>query len=250
MNELFFIVKLFLTLICWVVLIILGHCLDKELFTTKYLQRILRIIINLAGFNRIHISEKSQQRYNKVLNSGLKCLAIYNHRSYYDGIIMGSLFPKCKMLMNNCVSRHVPYFEDGLEKIGYIVFEPDKLNNNITQKILDVVSNRKKGDGVLMMAPDGMNKLSTNECIAPYRSGAFVGLFPILPIVIKYKNYRISPEQTHYFNGAEAFVHKLLDDKCEVYIEVMKLVKPKSNVSFEQYKQTVHGLMCQQYMNI
>ena len=250
MNELLFVVKLLLSVICWVVLIILGHFLDKEIFCDKYLQKILNIIINLAGFNRIHISEKSKQRYYKVLNSGLKCLAIYNHRSYYDGIIMCSLFPKCKMLMNNCVSRHVPYFEDGLEKIGYIIFEPDKLNNNITQKILDVVKNRKKGDGVLMIAPDGMNKLSANECIAPYRSGAFVGLFPILPIVIKYKNYRISPEQTNYFNGAEAFVHKLLDDKCEVYIEVMKLVKPKCDVSFDKYKESVHRLMSQQYMNM
>ena len=51
MNELLFVVKLLLSVICWVVLIILGHFLDKEIFITKYLQKILNIIINLAGFN-------------------------------------------------------------------------------------------------------------------------------------------------------------------------------------------------------
>jgi len=223
--------------------IILGTFLNIDVFL-KYSQNIKKKFLYMIGFKKIHISEKGLNLYNLLLKSNKKCILIYNHRSIFDGIIICSVFKKIKAFMNSNISSMFPNLSNILKKSGYIVI--DKNIKNKTKLITKYVNNRKENEGILSIAPDGLNKIENNNVIAPFKTGAFVDKFCILPVVIKYKNYIINPENINDNLVLDLF-QKPLDINCEVILDVMKLIQPKKDSSIEEYKNMVHKRMSQRY---
>ena len=146
--------------------------------------------------------------------------------------------------MNSNISSMFPNLSNILKKSGYIVI--DKNIKNKTKLITKYVNNRKENEGILSIAPDGLNKIENNNVIAPFKTGAFVDKFCILPVVIKYKNYIINPENINDNLVLDLF-QKPLDINCEVIVDVMKLIQPKKDSSIDEYKNMVHKRMSQRY---
>jgi 1-acyl-sn-glycerol-3-phosphate acyltransferase len=238
-----YILRVLIIISIFIIYIILGTLLNIDIFL-KYSQNIKKKFIYMFGFKKIHISEKGLNRYNKLLKSNKKCILVYNHRSIFDGIIICSVFKKIKAFMNSKITNMFPYLSNVLKKSGYLL-----TNDNMTNKtklITNFVNQRKENEGILSIAPDGLKKIGPTEAIAPFKSGAFVDKFCILPVVIKYKNYTINPENkddNHILN----LFQKPLDLNCEVILDVMKLIKPPKEISIDEYKRLVHKQMSNRY---
>jgi hypothetical protein len=146
--------------------------------------------------------------------------------------------------MDSKIAEIFPYLSNVLKKSGYIVI--DKNMSNKTKLITDFVNNRKQNEGLLSIAPDGFQKIEFNNAIAPFKTGAFVDKFCILPVVIKYKYYKVNPENVNC-NLVLNLFEKPLDLKCEVILDVMNPIQPKKNISIEEYKNFVHKQMSKRY---
>lgn len=239
-----YILRIICLIILLIIYILLGTLLNIDIFL-KYSQYIKKFFLNIFGFHKIRISEEGLNRYNKVLKSNKKCILIYNHRSIFDGIIICATFNKIKAFMDNTITNNFPYLSKVLEKSGYLLINTKQKNN--TKIITSFVNNRKANQGILSIAPDGFTRIPLNEVIAPFKTGAFVNKFSILPVVIKYKNYTINPENINDNNFVIDFLKKPLDLNCEVILDVMKLIKPKKDTSIMEYKNIVHKKMSKRY---
>eukprot|EP00960_Hanusia_phi_P077162 768657-Hanusia_phi.AAC.14 len=94
-----------------------------------------------------------------------------------------------------------------------------------------------------------MDEVPYSQNMGEFKTGAFVGKFEILPIVIKYKNYDVDP-YCHYSKGENlpyVLFKKLLGTRCDVHIQVLPLQKPSKNMSIEGYRDKIRNLMSKEY---
>ena len=117
-----------------------------------------------------------------------------------------------------------------------------------TKMITEYVNNRKKGEEILIVYADGMEKIPKGNVIAPFKTGAFVPRCKVIPVVIKYKNYTISPYYKWYDgdNIIWAQFRMFLDNSCDVEVDVLDPVNP-DNMSIEEHRDKVHKLMEDRY---
>ena len=96
-----------------------------------------------------------------------------------------------------------------------------------------------------------MKPVPKGKNIAPFKTGAFVGKFDILPVVIKYKNYKIDPKYRWYDdeNHVLSVWKMLLDGHCDIHVKVLEPVSC-GNLSVEQYKDKVYNIMDKAYIDI
>ena len=125
-------------------------------------------------------------------------------------------------------------------------------NGKTTEKIIEYTKNRKVGERVLAVAPDGGNcSIDPDNKVAELKTGAFVGKFPILPIVIKY-------DKDNYLNFKHELGETLMDCILKgflylnhnVKIKVLDMVYPSDDESIIEYKDRVHALISDEYKNI
>ena len=83
--------------------------------------------------------------------------------------------------MLNIIKKYYP---------NYIII---KKNESSVEKIKEKINNRKINDDLICIFADAMKEIPIGKNIAPFKTGAFVNNFDILPIVIKYKNFDIEP---------------------------------------------------------
>ena len=110
-------------------------------------------------------------------------LALFTHTSYLDAIIL--LKELKEPLSFVCLKEALIMKTYNLAKKWNCLILEGKNNTN---KITDNVLNRKYNDSLLFLAPsgaEGMDQKKENE-LCKFKTGAFVSLSPILPILISY----------------------------------------------------------------
>lgn len=228
------------------VVFLIGYFLLPRRWRSKYIKHMSRLLVSVLGFTKVNIDAKDLKRYSELLRSDHKFLIVANHRSIFDHFIFLSLLENISFLAN-IGGLIIPGLRTVVEALNGIIVMRSK--DNTTQKIIDNVRDREPNGNVLIVYPDGMADVPIGKCIAPFKSGAFVGRFDILPIVIKYKNYDIDP--FYYYSKGEtmvyAFFRKLLGTRCDVDIRIMPLQRCAEKMSIEDYKNKIYRLMSKEY---
>ena len=159
-----------------------------------------------------------------------------------------ALFDNITFLLNSNLPSYYPFFDKVYKAMNMIYTS----NGKTTEKIIEYTKNRKVGERVLAVAPDGGNcSIDPDNKVAELKTGAFVGKFPILPIVIKY-------DKDNYLNFKHELGETLMDCILKgflylnhnVKIKVLDMVYPSDDESIIEYKDRVHALISDEYKNI
>lgn len=202
------------------------------------------VVSKILSLNYIYDSDNIKMIDNYI-DSDEKLLITVNHRSIYDVLIFLSMFRRL-----SCV-----IFSDGPSKIPFFIKVTEKLKclcvgkKNTVTKITEFVKNRKKGDNILVIAPDQcIYPDDVTECnIGKFRTGAFVPMVPIVPIIIKYEDTRLDYMWENKESIYHAFFKVFLSNNYNIKIKVLDKVLPDENSTIEQYRDKVHKIMSYEY---
>lgn len=203
-------------------------------------------LLTVSNFKKVRI--KGFDRFQTLMKSPHKFLIVSNHISLYDGFVLLATLGDLGFLAHLNGMTMLPGMKKICKKLGSVFLDKKKGNS---QTIIDHVNNRKAGDNVLVVFPDAMEKIPKTRSIAPFKSGAFVGKFDVLPVVIKYKGGDIDP--TFKWYDGEGFITSVmkmfLDGNCEILVEVMELegFSEDKDRSIEGYRDRIYDLMVHKY---
>lgn len=205
------------------------------------------LFLKVANIKKLTIN--NEKKVEELYNSDKKFIIVLNHKCLLDMWITVSVNPNVCILTSKAGAKLFPGMYELNKKIGSIIFDSTVKNRRVTDLIYDKINNRKAKDNMLIAYPDAMEPIPLGKNIANFKTGAFRHKFDILPVVIKYKNWKINP--THYWYKGEhpviSFSKILLDGNCEVVADVMDLVSCKENMSVEEYRDYVYDLMDKRY---
>lgn len=120
------------------------------------------------------------------------------------------------------------------KRIGHIMVNK---NSKASDKIKDFVNERKSGDRMLMIAPSaGYSNNDNQNKLEEFRTGAFLPLTPVLPVIIKYSPYINWKNGQSFLN----FLYEILSAEKKLYsFKVLDEVQPKENETPEEFKERV-----------
>ncbi len=120
------------------------------------------------------------------------------------------------------------------KRIGHIMVNK---NSKASDKIKDFVNERKSGERMLMIAPSaGYSNNDNQNKLEEFRTGAFLPLTPVLPVVIKYSPYINWKNGQSFLN----FLYEILSAEKKLYsFKVLDEVQPKENETPEEFKERV-----------
>ncbi len=221
------IIKIIYSLICTFLLILFDY--NKNILGN--------FLENLNVYGTVENLEKYQDFKNKHTNG----IGLFNHTSYFDGIILMkelneplSFVCTKSMLIKMCKKL--------VEKWECLVLEPDK---STTKQITNKVLNRNKTESLLFIAPggvDGMYETDKNK-LAAFRTGAFVSLSPVLPVLIKYDPY------THIddVHIVECLIKEINRPKINYKVKICDPIYPRKNDTIETFRDYVHDQMTEEF---
>jgi hypothetical protein len=226
--------------ICYLLLVIISDInLNKHMF--KNWQKLL---MNVLSVNII-CDNDNINLLNKYIYSDTKFISIYNHTNLIDPFLMFSLFENISVLLNPDIVTYIPFFDIIYKKFNFIYTK----NGETTNKIIKYSKNRKAGENVLCIAP-GEGKPSENpdeNNITTFKSGAFIAMLPILPIIIKFEDSFVD----YNFDKGEFLIQAILKiflkQKHNVKVKVLDLVYPDKDESIDSYKNKVRDIMAKEY---
>ena len=193
-----------------------------------------KLLENLNVYGSIENLDKYYE-FKRKHNNGI---ALFNHTSYLDGLI---LLKECKEPLSFVCAKNliIDLCKNIVQKWDCIVVEK---KNNTTEKITNKVLNREKNDPVLFIAPsggDGMTQKNKDELIG-FRTGAFVSLSPVLPILISY-----SPHT--YIEHNEEMIESIIDllniKKLYYKVKILDPIYPRYNDTIETFRDYVYDEM-------
>ena len=236
--------RLVIFTIIYILFIVIGIIIPSQYYRLVWCGLCNYVGMSLTGFR---MNVVNHQRVYDAINSNDNILIVANHRTLFDPYII-----------SGCLNGHISHVFDRkiLDKIPFFTFALQYLTNSIpvekkntTELIKKFVEKRKKGDPLMCIFADAMGKIEKNKHIAPFKTGAFIHKFKILPIIVKYKNYIIDP--THLWYKDEHFIWGVfktwLNDTIDVTLHVMEPITPKSDWTIDYYKNYVHYCMNKQY---
>ena len=206
------------------------------------------ILLKLFLFNSINHNPSSLLQYKSYLESNKPLIIVSNHRTLFDGVVLMSIFGNLSFLINDKGMSLFPGITIISDKLQFIKMKLNEKTNSV-KKIIDYSKNRKSNQPILTIFPDALDEIPPGLNIAPFKTGAFVGKFDILPVVIKYKNYDISP---YYWGikgirGMDSVYEKLLENKCDINVEILPVIEPDDSLSISDYKDQVYNIMNKHY---
>ena len=107
-------------------------------------------------------------------------IAVFNHASYIDGFIVGSIIYKFRTIAASW-AFNAPLYGPWLKASHSIPLYRDKPNRNIAAQIHDDAS-----DYTMTLTPEGT--MTNGKGIIKFRTGAFIGKTAVQPIVFQYQN--------------------------------------------------------------
>ena len=213
--------------------------MNKLIF--KNLQKLL---MNVLSLNVIY-DQDNINLLNKYIYSDTKFIAIYNHTNLIEPFLLFSLFENLSVVLNQFGVSYMPFFDIIYKRFNFIYTK----NGETTKKIINYSKNRKCGENVLAIAP-GEGKPSENpdeNNITTFKSGAFVGMLPILPIIIKFDDKFVD----YNFDKGEYLIQAVLKiflkQKHNVKVKVIDLVYPNKDESIDSFKNRVRDIMTKEY---
>lgn len=190
----------------------------------------------LTTFN-IYGNIEGLEKYYHFKKNNTQGLAIFNHVSVLDGILLLNEI-KEPMAFLAAENIFVSLCKNVINKWKCIII---KKNENTTQKINYKINNRKKNDPILFIAPsgsEGMNQLDELK-LSDFKTGAFVSLKPILPIIIKY-----SPHYKDLDDRKETMLNIITNTNYLNYkIKILDPIYPQKNDTIESFRDIVYEKM-------
>jgi 1-acyl-sn-glycerol-3-phosphate acyltransferase len=210
-----------------------------------WLRYLGRNFLYVSNFRRIVVN--GFERFEELKDSNRKFLIVSNHTSLYDGFVFIAAFGDIGFVALRDGMMLLCGMYDINKRLNSVFVDKGKT----TEQVIKHVNNRKKGDNPLVIFPDAMQPVPKGKNIAPFRTGAFVGKFDVLPVVIKYKNYKIDPTYRWYEGETSVMsMYKMfLDGSCDVCVEVLEPVSCGS-LSIEEYKDKVYNIMDKAYSKL
>ena len=206
------------------------------LFTFLILQKFNLVEKFLNNFN-IYGNIENLEKYYHFKKNNTQGLAVFNHVSILDGLLLLTQFkePLSFLVSQNILVSLCKSFIQNSD--GIIINK----NENTTQKIIKVSNNRKQNDPVLFIAPSGVTGMDQKEKykISEFKSGAFVSLKPILPVIIKYSPYYKDP------NTLKNTIINIITNtnNLNYKIKVLDPIYPDKNDTIESFKKKVYKIM-------
>ena len=206
------------------------------------------ILLKLFLFKSIRFNPSSLLQYYSYLKSNKPLIIVSNHRALFDSIVLMSIFGNISFVINDKGMSLFPGVNIISDKLHFIKMKLNKKTNS-TQQIIDYSINRQINQPILTIFPDSLDEIPQGLNIAPFKTGAFVGKIDILPVVIKYKNYDVSP---YYWGingvrGMDSMYEKLLDYNCDINIDILPVIHPDDSLSIIEYKDLVYNIMNKHY---
>tara|TARA_B100001564_G_scaffold255099_1_gene217050 strand:- start:1253 stop:2260 length:1008 start_codon:yes stop_codon:yes gene_type:complete len=157
------------------------------IFTSFLIFRKFNIIEKFLTTFNIYGNIEDLHKYYNFKKNNTQGLAVFNHVSILDGLLLLNQFkePISFLVSENILVSLCKKF---IENSNGIIINK---NENTTQKITNISINRQKNDPILFIAPSGTDGMDQKEelKLSEFRTGAFVSLKPILPVIIKYSPY-------------------------------------------------------------
>tara|TARA_B000000475_G_scaffold272122_1_gene272037 strand:- start:28353 stop:29141 length:789 start_codon:yes stop_codon:yes gene_type:complete len=242
MMDYMFIFFLVLAILIYLIYILFIIITPKQYISiiNRFFSKIFIRTLRFKSLNIINI-----ENYNKIKKKDY--LIVCNHISLFDGIVLTAIFGNvCFLADINGLS--IPGSKFINDKLGSIII--NKKNKGNSDKIKEYVINNDN-DNILVIFPDGMDPIEPNKNIANFKSGAFKDGLDILPIIIKYKNYKINP--TFYWYKGENPIHSfskmILDGNCNIDVKILNLEKKIKDETIDDYKKRIYNLMSNEYNN-
>jgi 1-acyl-sn-glycerol-3-phosphate acyltransferase len=236
-------INFILFLIVYITLIIFIFIFPKKIIK-KYIYIFTYLTIYLMGYSSIKINNLNI--FNKYLNNDENIIIVCNHKSLFDSFILYALTKgNISFLFNENIPNIVPFCKYLLEqKCNCLVTKKKNTVNDIKY----YVKKRKKGDEILCIFSDACGKIENNKNIAEFKSGAFVNKFKIIPIIIKYKNYKIDPTHKWYNNELFISILKLFyGESGDIIIDINEIIECKKEWNINDYKNYVYNFMNNKY---
>lgn len=183
-------------------------------------------------------------KYYKFKKNQSNGLALFTHTSYLDAIIL--LKELKEPLSFVCLKEALIMKTYNLAKKWNCLILEGKNNTN---KITDNVLNRKYNDSLLFLAPsgaEGMDQKKENE-LCKFKTGAFVSLSPILPILISYSPHIYFDSSINKFK----YLLSLLNRETLYYkITILDPIYPLKNDTINSFRDRVYEIMNKKKKNI
>lgn len=205
---------------------------------------ITKLILHILGFFHIQYDKKKLQNF---FNHKHKFILLFNHISFMDGWILWSIFGnKIGLLVHRKPLKYIPYCEYICENIMKCILIDDS-SKKTSDKIIKAVENN---DHIVAIAPDAMQPPIYPNNIGDFKTGAFVGKYPVKPVLIKFKNTQVIPDYKYEIKETiiHAFLKMFLNWNATIEIKILDMIYPKDEWTVEQYKNFVKDKMESEYL--
>lgn len=261
MDKLKKLIKLFLIytsvplrIVFVIIIMIIGIAIVKktkqECNIITIMSSAFKIMLYIMSYN-INISDGDYKKYMNYLYSDRKIICVFNHSTLIDGHLLFTTFPRMGItLLKQKVYDYLNYDDEFNKKIGGIFVDIEK-RTCVTNKIKDIVSNRKNGDPILSIAPSACRPPDEKNNISKFiKTGAFVNKFDILPILIKYEDDSLYYNCDNKESISHAYLKLFLVNNYNINIKVCDIININDNEDIDQYRNRVYNIMNEQYKDM
>ena len=217
------ITKIIYSIICLILTILFDY---NKTIIESFLEN-----LNISGYC------ENLDKYYDFKKKHSNGLATFNHTSHVDGVILLNELKEPISVV--CAKNIIIQLSKKLvEKWKCLVVEPNK---STTEQITEKVLSRKNSEPLLFIAPsgaEGMIEQNENK-IGTFKTGAFVSLSPVLPVIIKYNPY-IFTEDVHI---VESMINIINKPKISYCVKILDPIYPNENDNIETFKNRVYKIM-------
>lgn len=200
-----------------------------------------KLLLYILGFFNVEYDiDKINLKYDH------KFILVFNHISFIDGWILWSIFGNdIGLLVHKKALKYIPFCEYMCEKKMNCILIDDS-SKKTSEKIIEAVQNN---DHIVVIAPDAMQPPIYPNNIGSFKTGAFVGKYPVKPVIIKFKNTQVIPDYKYEVKEdiIHAFVKIFLNWNATIEVKILDMIYPKEEWTVEEYKDFVKEKMESEY---
>ena len=190
----------------------------------------------LENFN-IYGKIENLYKYYDFKKKHNNAVALFTHTSYLDGLVLASELQEAPTFV--CLKKPlISIAYDIAKKWKCLIIEPNQNNSElITNKILE----RNKDEPLLLIAPTGNDLNQENEFeLNKFKTGAFISLSPVLPILISYSPHIYVKNNT---TQIKSLIDILNIEKLNYKVNILDPIYPDKDDTIQSFKNKVYNKM-------